>query len=68
MKTQIEITQSIKNSYDSFVKYMMKSTNLPFSEMQSLEGWVSNRYKDFTEDSFAIRLQGFECWLSKKYN
>ena len=68
MTTSIEITQSVKNSYDSFIARFMASTGLPFSEMQTLTEWVENRYNDFTKSSPVNTIQGFENWLSKKYN
>jgi hypothetical protein len=68
MNTAIEITQALKNCYDVFINRLMQSTGLPFSEMQTLHEWVSNRFVEFNNLDAKDQKIGFENWLSKRYD
>ena len=47
----------------------MSSTEVPISQMQTINEWVENRKPQFYEDADEKEEKdGFEFWLAKKYN
>jgi hypothetical protein len=68
-KTPNDMTTSINTCYNNFINYMMASTGLPISQMQTKEEWVANRLAQFEDQAEPSELKaGFEAWLSGKYN
>ena len=46
----------------------MKTTGLPFYQMQTLPEWVENRENQFNEEANEKeKKEGFSAWLAKKY-
>ena len=66
---QKNMTTIIKICYNNFINSLMGSTGLPISQMQTIFEWVENRQNQFNEEADEKEQKdGFEIWLSKKYN
>ena len=63
----LRITEITKKAYNNFIKRFMSSTGLPISQMQTLEEWLENRFKDYQDSSYAERFNGFDSYLIKKF-
>jgi len=63
------MTTSISICYNNFINYLMSSTGMPISQMQTLTEWVNNRKNQFQNEANTKEIKlGFEIWLSKRYN
>ena len=59
----------IQTCYNNFINRLMDSTGLPILQMQTINEWYENRKNQFTEEADEKEEnEGFEKWLSKRYN
>jgi len=63
------MTTTIKICYNNFINYLIGSTRLQISQMQTITEWVENRINQFNEEADEKEKKaGFEFWLAKRYN